>query len=288
MDISVGTGSAAATAGSGSATISAEPFIRFEDVTLRYGGPSGTLAVEGASIDIPKGGFVSIVGPSGCGKSTLLKMVAGLIAPTSGRVVVGGQPVTGPLGFVGMAFQNPTPLPWYSVIDNVMLPLRIVEPYRSTFRANYAEYRAKAEALLEVVGLKGFGEKKPWQLSGGMLQRASLCRALIHEPALLLLDEPFGALDAFTREELWQVLQELWLARRPTVMLITHDLAESVLLSETVFVMSARPGKLLHSEHVPFARPRGLDVMYEPEFVSLVHRLRTRIGDARAEGLKAT
>jgi NitT/TauT family transport system ATP-binding protein len=256
-------------------------------VSLRYGGPTGTLAVEGASIDIPKGGFVSIVGPSGCGKSTLLKMVSGLIAPTSGRVVVGGKPVTGPLGFVGMAFQNPTPLPWYSVIDNVMLPLRIVEPYRSTFRAKRDEYRAKAEALLEVVGLKGFGEKKPWQLSGGMLQRASLCRALIHEPELLLLDEPFGALDAFTREELWQVLQELWLTKRPTVMLITHDLAESVLLSETVFVMSARPGRLLHSEHVPFARPRGLEVMYEPEFVSMVHRLRTRIGNARADGMKA-
>jgi NitT/TauT family transport system ATP-binding protein len=283
MDSSAGTGSAA----EASATAVPEPFIRFEDVSLRYGGPTGTLAVEGASIDIPKGGFVSIVGPSGCGKSTLLKMVSGLIAPTSGRVVVGGKPVTGPLGFVGMAFQNPTPLPWYSVIDNVMLPLRIVEPYRSTFRAKRDEYRAKAEALLEVVGLKGFSEKKPWQLSGGMLQRASLCRALIHEPALLLLDEPFGALDAFTREELWQVLQELWLTKRPTVMLITHDLSESVLLSETVFVMSARPGRLLHSEHVPFARPRGLDVMYEPEFVSMVHRLRTRIGDARADGMKA-
>ena len=283
MDSSAGTGSAA----EATPTAVPEPFIRFEDVSLRYGGPTGTLAVEGASIDIPKGGFVSIVGPSGCGKSTLLKMVSGLIAPTSGRVVVGGKPVTGPLGFVGMAFQNPTPLPWYSVIDNVMLPLRIVEPYRSTFRAKRDEYRAKAEALLEVVGLKGFSEKKPWQLSGGMLQRASLCRALIHEPALLLLDEPFGALDAFTREELWQVLQELWLTKRPTVMLITHDLSESVLLSETVFVMSARPGRLLHSEHVPFARPRVLDVMYEPEFVSMVHRLRTRIGDARADGMKA-
>jgi NitT/TauT family transport system ATP-binding protein len=282
MDTIADNSSAAAPAGAPAA----DPFIRFDNVSLRYGGPEGTLAVEGATIDIPKGGFVSIVGPSGCGKSTLLKMVSGLIAPTAGRVVVGGKPVTGPLGFVGMAFQNPTPLPWYSVIDNVMLPLRIVEPYRSTFRAKYDEYRAKAEALLAVVGLKGFGEKKPWQLSGGMLQRASLCRALIHEPALLLLDEPFGALDAFTREELWQVLQELWLSKRPTVMLITHDLAESVLLSETVFVMSARPGRLLHSEHVPFARPRGLDVMYEPEFVALVHRLRTRIGNARADGMK--
>ena len=282
MDSIADKGSAAGPAGAPAA----DPFIRFENVSLRYGGADGTLAVEGATIDIPKGGFVSIVGPSGCGKSTLLKMVSGLIAPTAGRVVVGGKPVTGPLGFVGMAFQNPTPLPWYSVIDNVMLPLRIVEPYRSTFRAKYDEYRAKAEALLAVVGLKGCGEKKPWQLSGGMLQRASLCRALIHEPALLLLDEPFGALDAFTREELWQVLQELWLTKRPTVMLITHDLAESVLLSETVFVMSARPGRLLHSEHVPFARPRGLDVMYEPEFVALVHRLRTRIGNARADGME--
>ena len=141
------------TADTGNAAATADPFIRFDDVSLRYGGPGGTLAVEGATIDIPKGGFVSIVGPSGCGKSTLLKMVSGLIAPTSGRVMVGGKPVTGPLGFVGMAFQNPTPLPWYSVIDNVMLPLRIVEPYRSTFRARYGEYRAKAEALLVQVPL---------------------------------------------------------------------------------------------------------------------------------------
>jgi NitT/TauT family transport system ATP-binding protein len=266
---------------------SSDPFIRFNDVSLRYGGASGTLAVQGATLDIPKGGFASIVGPSGCGKSTLLKMVSGLIAPTSGQVQVDGKPVTGPLGFVGMAFQNPTPLPWYNVLDNVMLPLKIVEPYRSTYRARYDEYRAKAEALLEVVGLRGFGEKKPWQLSGGMLQRASLCRALIHEPVLLLLDEPFGALDAFTREELWGVLQELWLAKRPTVMLITHDLAESVLLSETVYVMSARPGRILHHEAVPFPRPRKLDVMYEPAFVSMVQRLRKQIGDARAEGMKA-
>ncbi len=262
-----------------------EPFIRFQDVSLRYGGAAGTLAVSGATLDVPEGGFASIVGPSGCGKSTLLKMVSGLVPATTGLVTVAGKPVTGPLGFVGMAFQNPTPLPWYNVLDNVMLPLRIVEPYRSTFRAKYDEYRAKAEALLEVVGLKGFAEKKTWQLSGGMLQRASLCRALIHEPALLLLDEPFGALDAFTREELWGVLQELWMARRPTVMLITHDLAESVLLSETVYVMSARPGRIIHGEDVPFARPRGLDVMYQPDFVEMVHRLRTRIGDARAEGL---
>ncbi|MBC7779156.1 MAG: ABC transporter ATP-binding protein [Proteobacteria bacterium] len=264
-----------------------EPFIRFDEVSLRYGGRDGTLAVAGATLDIPKGGFVSIVGPSGCGKSTLLKMASGLVRASSGKVTVGGKAVTGPLGFVGMAFQNPTPLPWYSVLDNVMLPLRIVEPYRSSFRAKRDEYVAKAEALLEVVGLKGFGDRKPWQLSGGMLQRASLCRALIHEPALLLLDEPFGALDAFTREELWAVLQELWLARRPTVMLITHDLAESVLLSETVYVMCARPGRIVHREDVSFARPRRLDVMYEPAFVELVHRLRTKIGDARTEGLRA-
>jgi NitT/TauT family transport system ATP-binding protein len=224
-----------------------------------------------------------------------LALLGGLCAPTSGTVLLRGRPWTSLRAAeiqaaraeqISFLLQESVLLPGLRVLDNVMLPLRIVEPYRSTFRAKYDEYRAKAEALLAVVGLKGFGEKKPWQLSGGMLQRASLCRALIHEPALLLLDEPFGALDAFTREELWQVLQELWLTKRPTVMLITHDLAESVLLSETVFVMSARPGRLLHSEHVPFARPRGLDVMYEPEFVALVHRLRTRIGNARADGMK--
>jgi NitT/TauT family transport system ATP-binding protein len=263
----------------------AQPFIEFRDVSLRYGGASGTLAVSGASLSVPKGGFVAVVGPSGCGKSTLLKMVSGLIPASSGSVEVAGRPVTGPLGCVGMAFQNPTPLPWLSVLDNVLLPLRIVEPYRSSFRARRDEYVARAEALLASVGLQGFGAKKPWQLSGGMLQRASLCRALIHEPELLLLDEPFGALDAFTREELWGVLQALWLAQRPTVMLITHDLGESVLLSDTVCVMSARPGRIIHREDVPLPRPRTLEDLYRPDFVDRVHRLRTRIGVARAEGL---
>jgi NitT/TauT family transport system ATP-binding protein len=164
-----------------------------------------------------------------------------------------------------------------------MLPLKIVEPYRSSYAAKKkTEYRDKAEALLEKVGLKGFGDKFPWQLSGGMLQRSNLCRALIHEPALLLLDEPFGALDQFTREELWDILQKLWMDQRPTVLLVTHDLRESAYLATRICVMSARPGRVIADEKVPFARPRTLDMTYAPAFVTLTQKLRSLIVDARA------
>jgi NitT/TauT family transport system ATP-binding protein len=182
-----------------------------------------------------------------------------------------------------MAFQNPTMLPWLKIRDNVMLPLKIVEPYRSQYAAKKkTEFRDKAEALLETVGLKGFGDKYPWQLSGGMLQRSNLCRALIHEPSLLLLDEPFGALDQFTREELWAILQKLWMDRKPTVLLVTHDLRESAFLATRICVMSARPGRIIADEAVPFARPRTLDMTYEPEFVALTQKLRSLIVEARA------
>ena len=272
MDATATTGNAA-----GASAQPAEPFIRFEDVSLRYGGPTGTLAVEGASIDIPKGGFVSIVGPSGCGKSTLLKMVSGLIAPTAGRVVVGGKPVTGPLGFVGMAFQNPTLMPWRTTLDNVLLPLEVVEPHKRQFRARKAEYAEKARALLASVGLGGFADKYPWQLSGGMQQRSNLCRALVHEPEIMMLDEPFGALDAFTREELWGVMQNLWLERRFTAVLVTHDLREAVYLADTVYVMSRRPGRVVMVRPIDLPRPRTLASTFEPAFVDIVHGLRDRI-----------
>lgn len=183
--------------------------VEIDNVDMRYGGTAGTLAVSGLNLTVDKGEFAAVVGPSGCGKSTLMKLVTGLHIPQKGNVIVAGRQVTEPVSIVGMAFQNPTMLPWRTTLENILLPLEIVEKHRRRLRAHRAEYVAKAERLLEIVGLKGFGSKYPWQLSGGMQQRANLCRALIHEPELLMLDEPFGALDAFTREELWCVIRDL-------------------------------------------------------------------------------
>ncbi|MCB8748108.1 ABC transporter ATP-binding protein [Rhodoferax sp. U2-2l] len=271
-----------------------DPFIELSNVTLQYGG--GTLALAQTDLRIPQGDFVALVGPSGCGKSTILKLVAGLLKPSSGGVVVAKREVvmagTGPSveavgGLaakvrIGLAFQNPTMLPWLTIRENVMIPLKIVEPFRQDWaRKKKGEYAERADALLAQVGLKGFGDKRPWQLSGGMLQRASLCRALVHEPQLLLLDEPFGALDQFTREELWAILQSLWMTQRPTVLLVTHDLRESAFLANRIAVMSARPGRILEEREVPFARPRTLEMSYSPEFATLVQQLRMRISHAR-------
>jgi NitT/TauT family transport system ATP-binding protein len=164
-----------------------------------------------------------------------------------------------------------------------MLPLKIVPPFKQEFSAKRkSEYRDRVEASLARVGLAGFGDKFPWQLSGGMQQRASLCRALIHDPTLLLLDEPFGALDQFTREELWEIMQNLWIEKRPTVLLVTHDLKEAAYLASRICVMQARPGRIVDDSVVPFARPRTIDVSFAPDFVSLTQRLRERIVAARA------
>jgi NitT/TauT family transport system ATP-binding protein len=250
---------------------------------MRYGGAGadGTLALEGASLAVAEGEFVAVVGPSGCGKSTLMRLVTGLWPATEGSVAVDGREVDGPLSVAGMAFQNPTLLPWRTVLGNVMLPLEVVEPHRRRLRRDRARYEAEVRELLALVGLAGFEARYPWQLSGGMQQRASLCRALIHRPRLLMLDEPFGALDVFTREDLWAVLQDLWMARRPTVVLVTHDLREAVLLADRVLVMSARPGRIVAERAVPFPRPRRIEDSYDPAFVALVHALRDHIGAVR-------
>jgi NitT/TauT family transport system ATP-binding protein len=258
-------------------------FVALDRVALRYqgGGLDGTLAVEDATLSIRQGEFIAVVGPSGCGKSTLLKLVSGLLRTSAGSVVVAGQNVTRPLPICGMAFQAATLLPWRTTLDNVLLPLEIVEPHAKRFRRERASYEDKARKLLATVGLGDFAERYPWQLSGGMQQRASLCRALIHEPALLLLDEPFGALDAFTREELWGVLQNLYLERKPTVILITHDLRESLFLADTIYVMSARPGRIIEKTHVPMPRPRSSEDTFKPAFIELEHHLRSLIADQR-------
>lgn len=259
----------------------ATPFVRIDGVAMRYGGVEGTLALRGASLDVAEGEFVAVVGPSGCGKSTLMRLVTGLWPPTEGSVAVAGKEVTGPLSVAGMAFQNPTLLPWRTIIGNVMLPLEVVQPHRARLRRDRAAYLAKASELLAMVGLSGFENRYPWQLSGGMQQRASLCRALIHDPRLLMLDEPFGALDVFTREDLWDVLQDVWIARRPTVILVTHDLKEAVYLADRVLIMSSRPGRIIAERRVPYPRPRRLELTYEPEFQAIVHELRDRISEAR-------
>jgi NitT/TauT family transport system ATP-binding protein len=260
-----------------------EPFVALEKVSLRYGEDLDTLALDGLDMAVEKGQFVAVVGPSGCGKSSLMKLATGLLRPTSGSIRVGGEQVVGPIKIVGMAFQNPTLLPWRDLLSNVMLPLEIVRPHRDRLAANREKYETRARDLLDTVGLKGFEKRHPWMLSGGMQQRANLCRSLIHAPELLMLDEPFGALDAFTREELWGVLQELWSQRRFTCILVTHDLREAAYLADVVFVMSARPGKIIGVHRVDLPRPRTVDSTFDPAFVEIVHRIRGEIAQVRKE-----
>jgi NitT/TauT family transport system ATP-binding protein len=258
--------------------------IDLDKVRVTFGGASNQVtALAETSLRIAHGEFVALVGPSGCGKSTILKLVAGTLTATEGNVFVAGREVDAENARIGMAFQNPTLLPWLNIRDNVMMPLRIVPPFKQAFsRKRKSEYRDRVEQSLARVGLAGFGAKFPWQLSGGMQQRASLCRALIHDPTLLLLDEPFGALDQFTREELWEIMQQLWIEKRPTVLLVTHDLKEAAYLATRICVMQARPGRIVDDSAVPFARPRTIEISFEPEFVSLTQRLRERIVAARA------
>jgi NitT/TauT family transport system ATP-binding protein len=257
------------------------PFIVMDDVAMTYGG-GGAIALKHFSLRVARGEFVAIVGPSGCGKSTFLKLASGLQPPSEGAVIVGDREVTGPLKFVGMAFQNPALLPWRTCLQNVQLPLEIVEPFRSRRRKDAALHRERAHGLLSTVGLGRDVGRYPWQLSGGMQQRAALCRSIVHEPQLLLLDEPFSALDTFTREELWDLLQTLWLDRKFTAVFVTHDLTEAVYLADTVHVCSARPGRIIHSEEIHLPRPRNLRHRYSPDFVDLVFSLREKIAEARS------
>jgi NitT/TauT family transport system ATP-binding protein len=263
---------------------STRPFVDFQNVWLAYNNEllaQGQYAVEDISLQMTQGEFIAIVGPSGCGKSTFMKLTTGLKMPSKGTIHVDGAPVTGPLKISGMAFQAPSLLPWRTTLDNVLLPLEIVEPYRSNFKSKRKEYEERASKLLQSVGLGGYEKKFPWQLSGGMQQRASICRALIHEPKMLLLDEPFGALDAFTREELWCALRDLHAAQKFNVILVTHDLRESVFLADRVYCMSKSPGRFIVERNIDLPRPRDLEVTYTPEFTNIVHELRGHIGAIR-------
>jgi NitT/TauT family transport system ATP-binding protein len=259
-------------------------FVDFRNVWLAYNDEllaEGKFAVEDISLQVEEGEFIAIVGPSGCGKSTFMKLTTGLKMPSRGNITIAGAPVTGPLKISGMSFQAPSLLPWRTTLQNVLLPLEIVEPYRSQFKRKKREFEAKARELLASVGLAGYEDKFPWQLSGGMQQRASICRALVHEPKMLLLDEPFGALDAFTREELWCALRDLQAAQKFNVILVTHDLRESVFLADKVYVMSKSPGRFVVERQIELPRPRDLEVTYTPAFTEIVHELRGYIGAMR-------
>ena len=264
-----------------------KPFVDFDQVWLAYNDDllaKNIFAVEDINLKVKRGEFIAIVGPSGCGKSTFMKLTTGLKMPSMGKIRIDGQPVTGPLKISGMAFQAPSLLPWRTTLDNVLLPLEIVEPYRSQFKDRRKEYVERAGRLLASVGLGGMEKKFPWELSGGMQQRASICRALIHEPKMLLLDEPFGALDAFTREELWCILRDLWTEQQFNVILVTHDLRESVFLADTVYVMSKSPGRFVVKKEIELPRPRDLEITYTKEFTDIVHELRGHIGAMRKTG----
>jgi NitT/TauT family transport system ATP-binding protein len=261
-----------------------DDFVELRQLSMSYGsGPQATQALDGVDLSISEGQFAAVVGPSGCGKSSLMKVVTGLTPASKGEVRVAGIEVHGPIKIVGMAFQNSTLLPWRTTLDNVMLPLEVVEPHKRLLSRQRSLYEEKARNLLAAVGLAGFEDKLPWQLSGGMQQRASLCRALIHEPKLLMLDEPFGALDAFTREELWGVLHDLWAERHFTVILVTHDLREAVYLADIVFVMSNRPGRIIASKTVARDGPRRIEDTSRPEFNETVQELREHIWRLRTQ-----
>ncbi len=234
--------------------------IRIDGVTKRYRrGEQETIALAEVSIDVAPGEFIAIVGPSGCGKSTLLRLVAGLHAPSSGEITVSGKKVNGPVTEVGIVFQSPVLLDWRNTLGNVL--------FQADIRGLPVEkFRPRALELLRQVGLEDFADRYPHELSGGMRQRASIARALLHDPPLLLMDEPFGALDALTREQMRLDIEELWLATRKTVLFITHSVDEAVLLADRVLVMSARPGRIERELVIDLPRPRGLEARRSPRF----------------------
>jgi NitT/TauT family transport system ATP-binding protein len=245
--------------------------LRVEGVTKVYETREGELlpALERTDVAVAPGEFVAVVGPSGCGKSTLLSLVAALFPVSGGRILIDGEEVRRPHPKVGMVFQTDLLLYWRTVLDNLLLPAEIKG-------WNRREHAARAERLLEQVGLAGFGQKYPSELSGGMKQRVALARALIQEPGLLLMDEPFGALDALTREQMIMDLQAMWLEMRNTVIFITHDIAEAVFLADRVLVMSPRPGRIDLDLRIDLPRPRRWHIHAEPAFLEHTHRIRAQ------------
>jgi NitT/TauT family transport system ATP-binding protein len=245
----------------------AEPYIRLSDVGKVYDTQDGVVeACAGVTLDIRQSEFVAVVGPSGCGKTTILKMVAGLVPRSSGRITVGGKLVDRPQTDVGIVFQDAILLDWRDVLANVMLQVDIR-------RLDRARYEPVARHLIEATGLRGFEASKPYELSGGMRQRVSICRALLHDPPLLLMDEPFGALDALTREQISMDIQRVWMEKRKTALHITHSIPEAVLLADRVVVMGPRPGRIVEIIDIDLPRPRRLDKL-PPQFNQYAGRIR--------------
>ena len=246
----------------------AETTILVENVSVTFHSRDGAVhALDDIHFEAKRGEFFSIVGPSGCGKTTLLRAIAGLMMPSRGRITVNGSVVVGPTPNVGIVFQNPVLMAWRTVLGNVLLQAEVR-------RLNLREYRRRALELLKMVGLEGFEAKHPYQLSGGMQQRASICRALIHDPPLLLMDEPFGALDALTRERMNVELLRIWQESRKSVVFITHSIPEAVFLSDRVAVMSPRPGHLQEIVPIHLPRPRTMETMETSEFTKAVAYIR--------------
>jgi NitT/TauT family transport system ATP-binding protein len=244
--------------------------LSVEGVSLVYPTSRGPLtALQALSFGVAPGEFVSVLGPSGCGKSTLLKLVTGLLRPSEGRLALAGRTIDGPRADVGIVFQQPTLLPWKRVIDNVLVPIR-------ARGGAVAEYHDKAMSLLELVGLSAFARHYPQELSGGMQQRVGIARALLAEPNLLLMDEPFAALDAMTRESMMDELLHIWQRSGKTVLFITHSIPEAVYLSDRVLVMSPRPGRIVDSVDIDLPRPRSVETMATVRFGELCNELRAR------------
>jgi NitT/TauT family transport system ATP-binding protein len=252
------------------------PVIEIQNLSKCYRTQRGedVLALENITFQVAEGQFVTCVGPSGCGKSTLLKILSGLLPKSDGDVLLRGTPVDGPRRDIGVVFQNAVLLPWWTVLENTMLPVTVQ-------RLDRKAYLPRARALVKMAGLEGFEDKYPFELSGGMQQRNSIIRALIHDPALLLMDEPFGALDAMTRELMNLELQRIWQESKKTVFFITHSIPEAVFLADRVVVLSARPGRITEIVPIEVPRPRDLDMMASPEFGRYVTRIRHRL-DLRA------
>jgi NitT/TauT family transport system ATP-binding protein len=242
--------------------------IQLSGVSKTYRTREGDVpSLRPLDFHINDGEFFVVVGPSGCGKSTLLKMISGLLPPSTGEIKVDGLPITKPHGNVGIVFQSAMLLPWRTILGNVMLPIDMKRLPRE-------KYLPRARELLKTVGLAGFENKLPWQLSGGMQQRASICRALVHDPKIMLMDEPFGALDALTREKMNVELQRIQRETGKTVLLITHSIPEAVFLADRILVMTERPGAIAAIYDVPMPRPRTLDIMADPTFIALTQTIR--------------
>jgi len=247
------------------------PVYQLRNVGKTYA-RNAITALESVNLTLTKGSFSSVIGSSGCGKSTLLKIMSGLIPPSTGRVVLQGRPVSGPRRDIGMMFQQATLFPWRTTLENIVLPIEIRDGKTAARAA-----RDQARALLELVGLKGFENTYPSELSGGMAQRASICRMLITEPAVLLLDEPFSALDELTRDFMNMELQRICASRDATAFLVTHSIPEAVILSDVVYVMKPRPGRVAEVVEIDLPRPRTLDMMTTPKFGAIVEHIRGRL-----------